>query len=150
MPDNTEKKQKIRFKKGQSENPSGRPQGSRNKASLMAEQLFADDVESVCKAVINKAKSGDMYAAKIILDRLLPPKKDAFVNIQLPEIATPHDLLKAVQCITQATADGTITPSEGEALARILNIHATAIELYEFEHALNRIEQKGSEIEAIK
>lgn len=112
----------------------------------MAKQLFADDVESVCKAVIDKAKSGDMYAAKIILDRLLPAKKDTPVNIQLPEITTSHDVLKAVQCVTQATADGTITPSEGEALARILNIQVTAIELYEFEHALNRLERKGSEI----
>lgn len=144
MPDNTEKKQKIRFQKGQSGNPKGRPQGSRNRASLMAEQLFAEDVESVCKAVIDKAKAGDMSAAKIILDRLLPAKKDAPVNIQLPEITTAHDVLKAVQCVTQAIANGSITPSEGEALARVLNIHATAVELYEFEHALNQFEQKGS------
>jgi len=52
--------------------------------------------------------------------------------------------LKAVQCVTQAITDGNITPSEGEALARILNIHASAVELYEFEDALNQLEQKGS------
>lgn len=143
MPENTEKKQKIRFQKGRSGNPKGRPQGSRNKASLMAEQLFAEDVESVCKAVIAKAKAGDMYAAKIILDRLLPPKKDAPINIQLPQITTSYDVLKAIQCVTQAVGDGNITPSEGEALARILNVNATAIELYEFECTLNQLEKKG-------
>jgi len=63
---------------------------------------------------------------------------------QLPEITTAHDVLKAVQCVTQAITDGNITPSEGEALARILNIHASAVELYEFEDALNQLEQKGS------
>ncbi|WP_059360038.1 DUF5681 domain-containing protein [Parachlamydia acanthamoebae] len=146
MPDNTDKKQKIRYQKGQSGNPKGRPKGSRNRASLMAEHLFIADVESICKAVIEKAKAGDMYAAKIILDRLLPPKKDGSVNIQLPEIATSHDVLKAIQCVTQAIANGNITPSEGEVLARILNIHATAIELYEFEHTLNELEQKRSKI----
>lgn len=143
MPENTEKKQKIRFQKGRSGNPKGRPQGSRNKASLMAEQLFAEDVESVCKAVIAKAKAGNMYAAKIILDRLLPPKKDAPINIQLPQITTSYDVLKAIQCVTQAVGDGNITPSEGEALARILNVNAIAIEVYEFECTLNQLEQKG-------
>lgn len=146
MPDNTEKKQKIRFEKGQSGNPKGRPQGSRNRASLMAEQLFAEDVESVCQVVIDKAKSGEMYAAKIILDRLLPPKKDVPVNIQLPEVKTANDILKAIECVTHAIATGEITLSEGEALARILNIQADATELYEFEHALNRLENKGVEI----
>lgn len=142
MPDNTEKKQKIRFQKGQSGNPGGRPLGSRNKASLMAEQLFADDIESVCKAVIAKAKSGDMYAAKIVLDRLLPPRKDAPVNIQLPELKTTNDVLKAIECVTHAIATGDLTPSEGEALARVLNINANAIELYEFESMLNQLEQQ--------
>ncbi len=142
MPDNTEKKQKIRYQKGQSGNPKGRPQGSRNRASLMAEQLFADDVESICKAVIDKAKSGDMYAAKLVLDRLLPPRKDAHVNIQLPEVKTSNDVLKAIECVTRAIANGEITPSEGEALARVLNINANAIELYEFECMLNELEQR--------
>lgn len=75
MLDNKEKKQKIRYQKGQSGNPKGRPQGSRNKESLMAEKLFADDVESVCKAVIDKAKSGDMSAAKLVLDKTVTCSK---------------------------------------------------------------------------
>lgn len=143
MPDNTEKKQKkIRFQKGESGNPLGRPQGSRNKASLMAEQLFAEDIKGVCKSVIEKAKSGDMQAAKIILDRLLPPRKDNPVNIELPEIKTAQDILKAVGGITQAIARGEISPSEGEALARILDINAKAIEICEFESVLTQLENR--------
>lgn len=143
MPDNTEKKQKkIRFQKGKSGNPLGRPQGSRNKASLMAEQLFAEDIQDICKSVIAKAKSGDIQAAKIILDRLLPPRKDNPVNIELPEIKTAQDILKAVGSITQAIARGEISPSEGEALARILDINAKAIEICEFESVLTQIENR--------
>lgn len=143
MPDNTEKKQKkIRFQKGKSGNPLGRPQGSRNKASLMAEQLFAEDIQGVCKSVIAKAKSGDMQAAKIILDRLLPPRKDNPVNVELPEIKTANDILKAVGSITQAIARGEISPSEGEALARILDINAKAIEICEFESVLTQLENR--------
>ena len=57
MPDNTEKKQeKNKFKKGLSGNPGGRPKGVRNKASLMAEQLFANDIQIICNSVIEQVK----------------------------------------------------------------------------------------------
>lgn len=142
MPDNTGQKQKkIRFQKGESGNPSGRPQGSRNKASLMAEKLFSEDVQGVCKSVIAKAKSGDMQAAKIILDRLLPPRKDNPIKIELPEIKTSNDILRAIGNITQAISQGEISPLEGEALARIIDTNTKAIELYEFESRLIKLEK---------
>ncbi len=76
-PENTEKKQENgRFRKGQSGNPKGKPKGARHRSSLMAERLFADEIQDICKTVIAEAKAGDMQAAKIILDRLLPPRKD--------------------------------------------------------------------------
>lgn len=74
--------------------------------------------------------------------RLLPARKDAPVNIELPEIKTSNDVLKAIGCVTRAIATGGITPSEGEALARVLNINANAIELYEFECMLYQLEQQ--------
>jgi hypothetical protein len=143
MAENTGKIQENKqFKKGQSGNPNGRPLGSRNKASIIADQLFLEDLQSICKAIIEKAKSGNIQVAKIILDRLLPPKKDLPITIEIPKIKTSYDILKAMESITQAIANGEISPLEGEALARILDIHAKSIELYDFESTLNRIFQK--------
>lgn len=73
MPENTgEIQEKGRFKKGKSGNPRGKAKGAKHKASLMAEMLFEADVEEICRHVVNQAKEGNMQAAKIILDRLLP------------------------------------------------------------------------------
>lgn len=44
--------------------------------------LFEVDVEEVCRHVVNQAKEGNMQAAKIILDRLLPPKKDRPIHFK--------------------------------------------------------------------
>jgi hypothetical protein len=143
MPENTGQKQKKSlFRKGQSGNPNGRPSGSKNKTSLMAEMLFAENLQCVCNAVIMKAKLGDMQAAKIIFDKLLPPRKERLISIRLPKVKTPKDILKAVAAITQAIANAEIAPSEGEALARILDIHARAIELHDFEKTLNELNEQ--------
>src|SRR4051812_9769226 len=108
----------------------------------MAEMLFANDVHDICKAIIAQAKSGNVQAAKIILDRLLPPRKDSPIKNNLPEIKNSSDILRAIECVTQAVANGDISTSEDEALARILDIHTKALNLYALENRLVNLEKK--------
>jgi hypothetical protein len=134
---------KNRFSKGKSGNPKGKPKGARNRTTLMAERLFADEIDDVCKAVVAEAKDGNMQAAKIILERLFPPRKDSPIQIDLPKIENSTDLLKAVGCITDAVGIGQISPSEGEALARIVDIHIKALGLAEFGQRIAVLEKKS-------
>lgn len=60
-------------------NRSGREKGSKNKSTLLREALKNDfeeelqkDFIHVIRAVIDKAKKGDMTAAKLLMDRALP------------------------------------------------------------------------------
>lgn len=141
-PVNTGKIQgKGQFQKGKSGNPQGKPKGARHKSTLLAEQLFSNEIQEICKTVIEEAKSGDMQAAKIILDRLFPPRKDRYIDIELPKIETYKDMNRAMSCIVNAVGSGQISPSEGEALARIIDIQAKAIELTEFESRLSALEE---------
>jgi len=47
----------------------------RNKATILAEALLQTEVEAICRKAIEEAKNGNIQAIKIILDRILPPKK---------------------------------------------------------------------------
>lgn len=142
MPENTGEIQgNGRFKKGQSGNPRGKPKGARHNASLMAEKLFEKDIEIVCNQVINQAKDGNLQAAKIILDRLLPPKKDRPINFKLPFIKNIADAVEAGRLICFAVGNGEITPLEGESLSKIVEIQTKNIELFDFEIRLHAIER---------
>lgn len=146
MPENTGQIQaKGQFLKGKSGNPSGKPKGARHKSSLLAEQLFSDEIHEICGAVIEEAKSGNMQAAKIILDRLLPPRKDRPIEIELPKIGNATHLVEAIGKVTHAVGSGCISPSEGEALARIIDIHAKTLEMNEFEKRLDALEKARNE-----
>ena len=35
-----------------------------------------DDAENIVKAVLSKARGGDMTAARIVLDRIVPARRD--------------------------------------------------------------------------
>jgi len=65
-----------RFQPGRSGNPTGKPKGAKNHVTRLAERLFDDEAEDICRVIISKAKEGDMTAARLIVERLCPPRKD--------------------------------------------------------------------------
>jgi hypothetical protein len=65
--ENTVPKQKgdHLFKPGQSGNPKGRPKGALNKTTRAAMVLLENEAEDLTRAVIERAKSGDITALRL-------------------------------------------------------------------------------------
>ena len=84
------------FASGKSGNPAGRPRGSRNKSTLLLEKLMVDDGEGVVRSVVNLAKNGDVQAARLVLDRILPVRKGRAVRINFQAVETAADVLSAL------------------------------------------------------
>ena len=73
-PKNTGKKQANgRWEKGQSGNPDGRPIGSRNEATMVAQTLLEGEAEHLTRKAIKLAICGNAMLLKFFLERLLPP-----------------------------------------------------------------------------
>src|SRR3982074_2669580 len=100
------------FQKGQSGNPAGPAKGTRHKITMLAEKLMQDDVENVVAAVVDAARDGDMTAARIVLDRIVPARRDNPVSFDLPKIERPADAVTASAAILSAVAEGRLTPGE--------------------------------------
>jgi hypothetical protein len=129
------------FPKGQSGNPAGKPKGARHRLTVLAEKLMEDDAEEVTRAVIAAAKTGDMQAARLILDRIAPLRKGRTVEIELPAVETAADVLKAIGAVIAETAKGTITPDEAAVVAGVLEAKRKAIETADLERRLAALEQ---------
>jgi hypothetical protein len=141
---NTTVKQRGRpFRKGESGNPGGRPEGSRNNATLVAERLLQTDFEDVCNAVVAAAKKGDMTAAKIIVERLVPLRKGRPVNFHLPLIKGASDVAKALGSVAQAMAEGELTPDEANTVASVLEAQRRAVETTDLEARVAALEAKS-------
>ena len=144
----TAKEQRGRpFQKGKSGNPRGRPEGSRNKATIAAQMLLDGEAEELTRKCVELAKDGNTTALRLCLERLLPPRKDRPITVALPSIEKPEDAVKAIAAVTTAVARGDLTPSEGQAVATILEAHRKAVELAEIERRLTALEQgrRGSQ-----
>ena len=59
---------------------SGRPRGSRNKATLAIESLLKGQAEALTQTALTKALEGDSVALRLCMDRIAPLPKDATVT----------------------------------------------------------------------
>ena len=146
MTDNTEKKQRGAgrpFERGKSGNPNGRPKGTRNKTLFLLEQMIEGDAVEVLGVIIALAKEGDLQASKILIDRLLPPKKDRPISLKLPKILNSKDAMEATSIIIKAMSEGEITPLEGESFIKVIEIFIKSNESLELEERLKAIEERN-------
>ncbi len=138
------RKQDGRFAKGVSGNPRGRAQGSRHRATILAERLMQDDARDIVKAVISKAKEGDMAAARIVLDRIAPIRKGSPVRFNLPKVGTAQEIADAVAALLRGVAAGELTPDEASTIAGVVEARRRAIETVELEERLTKLEASAA------
>jgi uncharacterized protein DUF5681 len=115
-----------RFQKGQSGNPSGRPRGARNSATLAAETLLEGEAEKLTRKAIEMALDGDAVALKICLDRIYPVRKDRAVRFGLPPITSARDAADLAAGVVEAVAAGNLTPSEAAEIGKLIEIYVRA------------------------
>jgi hypothetical protein len=129
------------FEKGN----GGRKLGSKNRTTVVAEALLkGEEVELVRKA-IELAKAGDVQMLKFLLDRILP--KDRSVRIDLPAMKHGSDAIEALGAIIDAVGAGQIAPTEGSALASLVEARARMVNEAEVNLRLDEIEKRQNEIQ---
>jgi hypothetical protein len=140
--ENTAPKQRGRpFKPGKSGNPNGRPKGTRNHATVLAEALIDGEAETIIRKVSEKASEGDMNAMRLCIERLLPPRRGRPVAFQLPKIETAADAARASSSVLTACAAGTLLPGEASEIMALISSHIQIVETTEFEARLTALEK---------
>lgn len=129
------------FKKGQSGNPKGKPRGTRHATTILAESLMGKDVEEIINAVVARAKGGDIAAARLVLDRVVPQRRGRPISIDLPVIRKIGDLTAAQAAVTSAMARGELSPDEADEVASVLERNRKAIETEELVRRITAAEK---------
>jgi hypothetical protein len=128
------------FQKGRSGNPAGRRLGSRNRATLAAQALLAGEAEALTRKAVEAALAGDPTAMRLCLERILP--RERAVEFALPPIESAADVARAMGAVTAALAQGQITPSEAQAVARVITTFVHMIETSDFDQRLQALEAR--------
>lgn len=130
------------FKPGQSGNPTGRPVGARNKATMLALAIMEGELDGIVRSVITAAKGGNIGAARLVLEKLVPSAKSRPLAISLPDMTTISGCRDAQSDIIKAMSDGSILPDEAEAISALVEHQRRGLESEQVEARLAAIEEK--------
>ncbi len=122
---------------GQSGNPKGKTPGSGELQRLRAS--IATDVPDILAGLVLAAKGGDVQAARLILERVLPPVKaiEQAVELELPEGGT---LTAKASAVLSAAALGDIAPGQAAQLIAALGTLAKISEVDELTQRIEKLE----------
>jgi hypothetical protein len=130
----------MAFKKGKSGNPGGKPKGALNQTTMAAQELLDGEAQALTRKAVELAQDGNVMALRLCLERLVPPRKERPINLQLPQVAGVGDIPKALGAILEAVAGGEITPQEGKSVTDMLGAYCKAAELVNHEARLEALE----------
>lgn len=127
----TEKAVKSRggsWKPGQSGNPVGRPSGTGKLTELR--NSISKHLPEIISQLVEQAKGGDAVAARILIERVLPPMKavEQPVELELPRGGT---LTAKASSVLSAAAAGVLAPGQAAQLIAALGTLAKISEIDE-------------------
>lgn len=118
-------------------NPGGKP-GSKNRTTILAAALLEGDAQELVRKAVELAKAGNVVMLKFLLTRTLPRERP--INLDLPRMEFADDAVGALGLIMRAVSEGSISPSEGAALAGIVKPYTEAIDLADVVKRLEALE----------
>jgi hypothetical protein len=107
---------------------------------LALEALLDGEAEALTRKAIDMALDGDTTAMRLVMDRIMPPRKDRPVMFTLPKLETPADAVKASAALVEAVASGDLTPSEADDLSRLVDRFVRAVETTDVLERLESLE----------
>jgi Family of unknown function (DUF5681) len=138
----------TKLKKGQSGNPDGRPKGSRNRTTILADQIFDEKLfgadkkaEALISKAIELAEDGDAACMRLCFERIAPVRKDRPVHFELPPMTEAKDAVNASASIVAAVASGELTPTEAAELSKVVDSYARTLQAVEFKERLTKLEK---------
>lgn len=142
LTENTANEQRGRpFKQGQSGNPAGRPKGARNKTTLAVQALLDGEAEEISRKAVELAKTGDITAIRLVLERVLPARKDSPVSFDMPVLTGAQDAAKAMGAVMEAVSSGELTPAEAGEISKLVTAYIEALRTADLENRIKQLEE---------
>ena len=121
---------------------SGKPKGARHVVTKAVEELLQGEADGLTRKAIDMALDGDTVALRLCLERIAPPRKDAPVQFDWPEITDASEAATAAEAILKAVSEGAMSPLEGATVMGLVENYRRILETTELESRIAALEAK--------
>ena len=110
------------------------------KNAFELEKLILSEIEEVIYVLVDIAKSGDVKASKILLDKVMADKKERELSCDF-NINSLDDVIKEQKRVIEAMSRGEITLGEARTLLENLDIYKNSLYVQEFAEGTTEFNQ---------
>jgi hypothetical protein len=135
----------MRWTKGQSGNPAGKPPGAGKVQKLR--DAIQQDVPEILSNLATQAKAGDVQAAKLLLERTIPALRPETRPHAIPSPDQPG-LVPQGLTLLEAVGRGEVPADVASQLVQALGTLARVTEMEELKARLEAIESQLNEVTA--
>lgn len=123
----------------------GRPPGSRNKMTLLRQNLLAE-APAIFRTICKQAKQGDPAAQRLFVERIYPQTREWPLNFKLPQIHTQDDLREAYNIVLEETVAGRVTTAQAERLVNVLEAGRKMLDSQELHARMGKLEEEMKDL----
>ena len=128
----------MRYQKGQSGNPAGRPKGLKSKTLL----TLRGKSEEIVKSVLAQAEEGCVQSQKMVLDRVIPTIKPVDPPIVLTGYPVNGSLIEKANFFIDAAGKGKLSVSQASVMVGAIASLCRIKEVEEIDRRLSEIESQ--------
>jgi hypothetical protein len=125
----------------------GRPRGSRNKRSLMAQELLECHAEAVTRQALVLALKGDSQMIRFLLSLIHPRRKDLPPKTGSLPMHSIAELSQASEKLIKKVTSGKVSISDALGLTELMERRRRIIETEDHEKRIQAVEQVAFEKE---
>jgi len=96
------------------------PTNRRHSRHRALRRVAEADAIPLLRKVIERAMSGDMYAARIVLDRVWPRPRTSPIALDMPAARTPGELRESMFELLERVKTGELTTDDGAAMVAMM------------------------------
>ena len=105
------------------------------------------DIKRLFRKIIAEANKGNLDAVKVVFERTLgkpsrTPPGGYHIDIELPELRSTADTVKASNAIMMAMSRGLIDPTSASHLANVVELARKSMETHELAERVARLEEE--------
>lgn len=109
--------------------------------TVLAENLLDGAAEEVVAELIVLARAGDRMALRLVMDRVVPAKRDRRVELgDMKRIQTAGDLVDVCAQVIQLAASGDLSLEEAQQFMRLLEQQRRAIDAADLQLRVEALE----------
>lgn len=120
----------------------GRPKGSRNARTQLAQKLFEDHSASIMALAINRSRD-DPQMLRMLASRIVPRQRDLPIKVGRLPMNTLEDLDRASAETLKRATSGKISLSEALDLSTMIETRRRVLETQDLNRRLSALENAG-------